>query len=362
MKKILFMVGCIVSASWSALAFELDQIQIHGFVSQGYLRSDEYDYLVNDMKEGSFEFNESGFNVMSNLSSRLRVGIQLLSRDLGDSGNNKVTIDWAFGDYRYRNWLGVRCGQFARAFGLYNQSRDIDATRNGIFLPGSVYHESNRLSQKSMKGVAVYGVLPGAFEYEIQYGTLDPEFQESSSADTQVANDTYVLHARWNAPIDGLVLVGSFDTFSLSTTSTVDEVDVTSTVELEKWVAGIEYIRGELTCAAEYTERTMSGRTVAGYYGLLTYRLNDLVELGTVYSTLYMDKDDKDGDSYAQQGLPRALAWNKDLSMTARFDLSESWVAKLEGHWINGLIGISDYGDDPSEDGFMLAAKVTFSF
>ena len=361
MKKILCIVGCVVSVSWSALAFEQDQVKIHGFVSQGYLRSDQYNYMpVDDMKKGTVEFNEFGFNVTSNLSSRLRVGIQLLARDLGNTGNDEVTIDWAFGDYRYRNWLGARFGQFTRAFGLYNQSRDIDSVRNGVFLPLSVYHEANRVSQKSMKGIALYGALPGAFEYQIQYGTLDAGFQ------AKVANDAYVLHMQWNAPVDGLILVGTFDNFSWSSTSTVDAVDVTSTFELEKWLAGIEYTRGNLTCAAEYTERTINGpgfdRTAVGYYGLLTYRLTDWVELGTVYATTYMNKDDKEGDSYASQGLPRALAWSKDLSLTARFDINEYWIAKLEGHWINGLGGLSDYGDDPSEDGVMVAAKVTFSF
>ena len=55
-------------------------------------------------------------------------------------------------------------------------------------------------------------------------------------------------------------------------------------------------------------------------------------------------------------------SWNKDLAISARFDVNESWIVKLEGHWINGLYGVSEYGDDPSDDGFLGAAKVTFSF
>jgi len=69
--------------------------------------------------------------------------------------------------------------------------------------------------------------------------------------------------------------------------------------------------------------------------------------------------------------LPRAIAWSKDLAVTTRFDVSESWIVKLEGHWLNGLYatttngGLStseDYGDDPAENGFLGAVKVTFSF
>ncbi len=42
---------------------------------------------------------------------KLRVGVQFLSRDLGETGNNEVEVDWAYGDYRFRNWLGIRAGK-----------------------------------------------------------------------------------------------------------------------------------------------------------------------------------------------------------------------------------------------------------
>ena len=76
----MFMVG----VSWQASALELSQLQIHGFASQGYLLSNHYEYLGAETDKGTVEFNEFGLNVMSNLTDRLRFGIQLLARDLGD--------------------------------------------------------------------------------------------------------------------------------------------------------------------------------------------------------------------------------------------------------------------------------------
>jgi hypothetical protein len=312
-----------------------------------------------------------------------------MARDLGDNGNDKVTLDWAFGDYRYRNWLGFRVGKMKKAFGLYNQIRDIDAARNGVFLPLGVYPEDARIGQQSIKGVALYGAIPGGLDYQIQYGTLDSDFEElimdnPDILSKAVADDNYILHLGWNTPLDGLKVVGAYNSESWFQSMEVDmgmgpEVWETD-VGRDAWVGGLEYMIGDMTCAAEYSQAAFEMNTkgyppyewtAEAYYGLLAYRFTDWLELGASYSVIYGDKDDKDGERYDPQGLPRALAWSKDLAITTRFDLSESWIVKLEGHWFNGLYAtttdgglttLEDYGEDPSEDGFLGAVKVTFSF
>jgi hypothetical protein len=373
MKKILMFV-CTLGISWNASAFDLDQLQIHGFASQGYLRSNHYDYLYAETEDGTVEFNEFGLNVISNLADNLRLGIQFLARDLGDEANDKVTIDWAFGDYRYRNWLGVRVGKFRRSFGLYSQSREIDAARTGVFLPLSVYNENNRVSQQATKGIAVYGTLPGDFEYQVQYGTLDSDFENSlfdfpGTVGAQVDDDSCLFYLAWNTPLDGLKLVSRYDYLGWSSISSLDATTtMESRFDVDSWLVGTEYTYEDVTFAAEYTQINFvmnDGQIdmiLEYYYGLVTYRFSDWLEVGTSYSVGYEDKNDKEGDRFEAQGTPRAQAWNKDLAVSTRFDLNESWIVKLEGHWINGLYGVSGYGDDPSEDGFLGAVKVTFSF
>ena len=49
-----------------AYCAELANIEIHGFISQGYLLSNENNYLA-DSKEGTFQFNEMGINFGKNL-------------------------------------------------------------------------------------------------------------------------------------------------------------------------------------------------------------------------------------------------------------------------------------------------------
>jgi hypothetical protein len=372
-KKIMIPLCCTLFASWNASALDLDQLQIHGFASQGYLRSNHYDYLNAETEEGTVEFNEFGLNTIGNLADNLRLGIQFLARDLGDNGNDEITVDWAFGDYRYRNWLGFQIGKIRRALGLYNQSRDVDAARTGVFLPLSVYNENLRIPQEAIKGIGLYGTLLAGFEYQLQYGSLGSDWErqlrESPNVEnTQANDDSYVAYLVWNTPLDGLKLVGRYDYMGWFTERVQDDTTMKSEVDRDGFLIGTEYTYGNLTCAAEYVQVKFVMNdgafdwTTESYYGLVTYRFIDWLEMGTSYSITYGNKDDKEGDLYAEQGTPRAQAWSKDLAVSARFDLNESWIVKLEGHWMNGLYGVSNFGDDPDENGFLGAAKVTFSF
>ncbi|MCP4404356.1 MAG: hypothetical protein GY801_44530 [bacterium] len=112
----------------TAHAFDSDGIEIHGFASTGYIKTDQNNYLVLS-EDGSFEFNEAGLNVTTSLSENIRVGMQLFSRDLGDVGNNNIELDWAFLDYQRNEALGLRLGRIKIPMGLYNDTRDDDMLR-----------------------------------------------------------------------------------------------------------------------------------------------------------------------------------------------------------------------------------------
>ena len=122
-----------------AQVVEFGDVDIHGFVSQGYLQSDENNFIMAQTKEGTFEFNELGINFTTMLLPHLRAGVQLFAKDLGVIGNDQVEIDWAYGDYRWKDWAGIRVGILKIPHGLYSETRDIDALRTCILLPQSVY-------------------------------------------------------------------------------------------------------------------------------------------------------------------------------------------------------------------------------
>src|SRR5207253_8304859 len=78
--------------------------------------------------------------------------------------------------YRWRDWLGFRAGRVKVPFGLYNTTSDIDAARNSILLPQSVYPITNRDYLLAQTGGEVYGYKHlgplGSVEYRAYYGTI----------------------------------------------------------------------------------------------------------------------------------------------------------------------------------------------
>ncbi|MFP4476782.1 MAG: hypothetical protein ACLFOY_14585 [Desulfatibacillaceae bacterium] len=156
-------------------AFEAGDIQLHGFVSQGYIETSDNNWLA-ETRDGTFQFNEAALNATYQ-RDRLYIGVQALSKDLGDQGNNEFELDWALGDYRLRDWFGVRAGRCKLPMGLYNQGRDVDMLRNPVFLPQTLYDEGSRDLFNVYNGVGFYGniMLPavGDLDYETFYGAID---------------------------------------------------------------------------------------------------------------------------------------------------------------------------------------------
>jgi hypothetical protein len=363
----------------NAFAFDADQIKIHGFVSQGYLKTDQNDFYFADTEDGTFQFNEMGIHFASELSNNLRLGIQFLSRDLGKIGNNEVTVDWAFADYRFRNWLGIRAGKIKKPHGLRNQSRDIDSARTSIFLPLCIYDDISRDTYLSTQGVGVYGLLPGGFSYEIQYGTTDMKADGGTARNIDWALGTvpskidadehYALSLQWDTPLAGLLLSATvFDISSIRLETSFGEMEMT---EFAEYVGSLEYVYENFKFIAEYRShpaqmalngKVIADQTIEAYYAEADYRLSERLGIGTYYSVLYLDEDDKDGEQYKARNLPAALAWRKDLALFVRFDINDYWVFKLEGHYMDGLTMVQTLQDKAADKWFLFGAKLTFSF
>ncbi len=173
MKKIIILLFICLSLAPVGAVSALEgfsDVGIHGFISQGYIQSNEYDYSGIKTEDGSFEFNEMGINFSTTPADGLRVGAQIFARDFGELGNDEFELDWAYGDYRVNNYFGVRAGKVKIALGLYNETRDVDAVRTSIMLPNAIYVEQNRDVYAGIKGVGAYGELPGGFSYQLAYG------------------------------------------------------------------------------------------------------------------------------------------------------------------------------------------------
>ena len=176
---------------------------------------------------------------------------------------------------------------------------------------------------------------------------------------------------RWETPLSGLSL--SLTGFSLGDTTMKTGIGKIIATQYDVFVPSLLFEWENFTFSLEYrySEQQMVlndtiliiDRTVVAWHSTAAYRFTDWFELGLGYSEVYRDKDDKDGESFKKKGQPAGFAWRKDISVSTRFDINESWLFKLEGHCMNGLEGLyGDIGDDPDEDWFLFAAKTTFSF
>lgn len=372
----------------SEMALNGWSFDVHGFISQGYLHSGDNNVFA-DTKEGTFQFNEIGLNFSTDVTDRLRIGLQLFSRDLGDLGNNKIELDWAYGDYRWRDWLGFRAGKIKMPYGFYNETRDIDLLRTTVFLPASIYYEGERDIVNALQGVGVYGDFTvkwfGSLSYQFQWGQQDV-VEDGSTAKYQADQEQTVVAAieeidlgtiytsslEWETPIPGLRFKKFFMTSDhsleirmIEEDSKDEEHDSTlssrRTENIETVILSGEYTWNALTVATEYVT---SRKGKEGYYASLSYRVNDWLECGLYYSVFYPDKDDKDGSKLDAQERPTHQAWQKEWVLTSRFDINDHWTWKIEGHLINGSGQIlSD--DNPGgldENSYLLAVKTTYHF
>ncbi len=372
-------------------------VDIHGVVSQGFINSGEYNYLAHNSKNGSFEYNELGINFAKILTDKMRVGVQFFSRDLGDIANNKVSLDWAYGDYTLNNWLGLRFGKIKLPISLYNETRDIDMLRTCIILPQGIYNEFLRDTLIAINGAGLNGDVSlgpmGDLSYQLLQGTTNADvdsgvgkFYESSYYDyglttarlTENTNKGATsVSLRWDTPLPGLKLGYSrFDGTNIA------KLYMTTSVEMELHARtafqtySAEFTWSELVVTAEYhhrendTDRRVnmvpSGKTHTiseSYYLMATYRFTDLFSLGAYYSETYPDADDKDGDDQINVD---HKAWEKDIALTLRFDLNPYWVLKFEGHAVNGTANVFTLdnldNDFDEEDWYYGVAKMTVSF
>lgn len=375
----------------SAFTEALDSVDIHGYVSQGFMWSNKNDFLAHS-SDGSFEFNEFGINFSAELTEQLHAGLQFFSRDLGSLGNNDVGLDWAFVDYRYQDWLGLRAGKIKTPYGLYNETRDIDMLRTCILLPQGVYNEGFRDTLAGVQGLGAYGNVPvgpvGDLDYQALVGTVNIPANSGvgialnealgMQVDRVEAETGQIYSLKWDTPLDGLLLGGSFLQVNLRANGTVQGIGAveSKTDPVNMRVFSAEYTWDNLVVAAEWQRmETKSsvmelthGSTIVtqrtkreAYYLSAAYRFTDLFELGSYYSIYYPDARDKDGSSLVAQSRPAHGAWLKDFALTGRFDLTENWVFKLEGHWMDGSAGLSP-SLNPEGTWFLALAKLTASF
>lgn len=355
----------------SGHAYDLGNIlSINGFLSQGYINSTGNNIFGDSEDDGSFELNEFALTLNSIPTENIRLSLQLLSRDLGDEGNNDLLVDWVMAEYQLNDYFGIRAGKVKLPIGLYNQQRDSDFLRPMAFLPQSIYNENKRALLVGAWGGSLYGNFSldsiGDFDYQAYYGKVDfrndsgqargMERLVQSIAQQQglgtVANfdaeNQYVLGGSliYSPPIDGLRLGFSYFTGESDFTFTTNGIPgAAQGNNKDLYVFSAELSNNNWFIASEYTEftadRKVLGRDIPdgrsqGAYLLFCYHPYETVALSALYDLFYADKDDHEGSNYTLNGQPDYLGWRKDLGAAIRWDITDQWMVRAEYHNIDG--------------------------
>jgi len=362
---------------WNARSYAEEEgssaLEVHGFVSQGFILSTANNYLANS-ERGSFEFTEVGINFTKPLTDRLRIGVQIFTRDLGPIGNYKPQFDWFYLDYRFQDWLGLRAGRTKIPFGLYNETNDIDAARVPILLPQSVYPVQNRDFLLAQTGGELYGNVPlgsaGGLEYRVYGGTI---FIDTSTSTTTVPDLSvpYLAGGRlmWQTPLEGLQAGGSLQGLRLDfdyvpppalvTKAQMEgtlPADFRGSVDVKLpallWVGSVEYQIHDWLFATEYSRWGVkiqssvpalvpeSSSVSERFYGMTSYHVTSWLTPGVYYSALFPNVDDRTS---------RRDFYQHDVAATVRFDINPYWLVKVEGHVMHGTAGLARPLNDNQE-------------
>jgi hypothetical protein len=152
-------------------------VQIHSFASQGFMYTNQNNYMTMNTTAGSFAFTDAGANVSVKLTDNFRVGAQIYDRNIGQIGKWHPELDWATADYKFKDWLGIRAGQVKTTLGLFNDTQDMEFLQTWALMPQSTYSLDQRGATISHDGGDIYGNIGakkvGSFSYAV-YGGFRP--------------------------------------------------------------------------------------------------------------------------------------------------------------------------------------------
>jgi len=357
------------------------EVEVHGFVSQGFVYTNTNNWLTMNSSQGSAAFTDFGFNMSTSVTDKLRVGAQLYDRNLGQLGQYHPSLDWAFADYRFKSWFGVRGGKVKTTLGLYTDTQDEDFLRVFALLPQGVYPTDLRDATIAHLGGDVYGDIflkhgLGDLYYTAYAGHRSDSAYSGypyyfASFGAHIANLgglQYGADLRWKTPLKGVLIGASRTNEDSSAKGTAinpfnPAAGLVPYSEFSKadWTNQFygQYTVRRLRIDSEYRryvrdQEIFNGNSesfadVRGWYISGAYRICKRLQIGSYYSRYTITNVVRGPlSAFYPSATDTSLPGNHDYDkvITGRVDLTRFWNAKIEGHFMNG------YGSGPYPNGF----------
>ena len=343
-----------LGATQGAWAQDLDDlnVQIHGYVTQGFLYSTNNDVFSTTSSNGTPAWTEAVINVSAKPTQKLRIAAQGRYFLLGQIGN-AISLDWAEGDYKQSDRFGVRFGKVKTPDGLFNETQDIDPSYLWSLLPQGNYLVTSRNSQLAHFGGVAYGAIDlGEHAGKLEYrGFSGERVLAADDGFYFVATEHGLLHPdgikhliygaalRWRTPVPGL-MVGASNIRNHASTDPISGVLTGRETfgHSNKPDFFARYEKSRFTLAGEYTRDAKHG-TVAISQG-------PILQIGTdprswFVMTAFKATKKLEVGAYTAQSIDHGVDLGplrdfKDWVVSSRYDPSQFVYLKFEQHFIHG--------------------------
>ncbi len=355
----------VLLAGQSAFAAEFLErdLQIHGFISQGIIESNNSDY-VNDDKDISFELTEVGVNASYKLSPTLRVAGQLVYLNGGNRYAEGARLDYLLLDwsaYHSDNWqANFLFGRYKNYNWLYSSTRDVPHTRPSIILPQSIYFDGFRDIAVGGDGVAALLKRSddtfGEFEFNLSFGTSKITEKQtkillSEFATGNMTHDYDVQGSIFWTPIEsqwrvGVSVVDADFSYSKGQQDLFEDNEIilqrymiNALYEAEDWEFSAEFIQERFVLDGFYFDEFHQDNMGQGLFVQTRYQWQERIKLLARIERFYANKDDKNGSELEKNsgGLIRDyFGYQHDVVVGLTYDLTDNMQAQFEHHWFEG--------------------------
>ncbi len=356
--KLLVCCACVSSVRAQDIKLFNQDVQVHGFASQGFVSTDGNNWLTMKTGDiGSGQFTDFGGNASIQVTDKFRIGAQIYDRNLGQLGKWHPQLDWAVASYKFKPWFGIRGGKVKTALGLYNDTQDLDFLHTFALLPQSVYPTDLRDVTIAHVGGDVFGdVSVGR-----KGGTLSYTAYAGHRGDSRYGGYAYLIgHSfnrmgglqyggdlRWATPLKGLLVGVSRLNEDVSAHFGEGTPGATTLQSKTAWTNQYyaQYTWKKLVVDSEYRHYFLDATInagpqfqtdVKGWYVAGSYQIAKRVQLGSYYSRYAINVP----DNFL---IPAGNGFDHDKVVTARFDLNRFVNIKVEGHFMHGVGMPDDY-------------------
>lgn len=360
-KTFLLLAGSIFSTCASS-AEVAENIQIHGFASQGLISSTHNNFFGPSGNSVSTEYTELGVNFSYRPHPDLQFSAQAMSRRAGETDNGSIRLDYGFIGYNLISTestkAGFLLGKIKNPLGFYNETRDIAFTRPSIVLPQSIYFDRTRNFALSATGAQFYAEHTndsGLLSFRASVG--NPKLGDKSSEYAVLGGDrpgdisgktSYLGRLMYEWDGDRLRLAVTHGKVNSQYNPGASDPFASGTFSFSPWMLSFQYNTEKWSFTSEYALReskfsgfgpVLSDREIHGESAYVqgVYRFAPSWEGLIRYDALYQDKHDRSGEKNALLSKrPAYFYYAKDWTIGLRHDVTPSFMLSGEFHTIDG--------------------------